>query len=1120
MNLQPQLQSAYSRDAWTSLLRALFGSSAEIFTKPIHITDTVFKGVFTRVLHLGDLKTADGKTAALLDVEVAPDLSLARNRAGIRHIAARLIDGTTRQAILAAFHNSTSPDWRFSFIIREKSLDLATGETLAHETPARRFTYLLGPNESCRTAAERFSTLGEQASTGLCTLANLETAFSVEKLSDAFFAEYISHYETFARHATQFAGADDWQDDTEAARSARHFAKRLLARLVFLHFLQKKRWIGCSQDSAPRWNDGDTDFLRRTFQSCRTRERFHTAFLIPLFYETLNSRRAGDLFSPSGTSKSSAVRIPYLNGGLFEENPAEKPFRAFDFPSDLFDALFDFFSRFNFTIDESDPLDVEIGVDPEMLGRIFEALLEDNKEKGAYYTPKAIVAYMCQEALIRYLHTRLGADVDADARNAVASWVRSPDKSVPTGSPVKTHTCRIDRLLRDIKICDPAIGSGAFPMGMLQEIVRARLALDDRHRLDPASIKAHTIQNSVYGVDLDAGAVDIARLRFWLSLVVDEKEPSPLPNLDYKIMQGNSLLESFEGVDLSRFDPIDRRVPTLIENVDQMELFLNDKKDALKQQIIDFRVQTVEIIEQLLHDYFTSADPDAKHKIRSDIDAAVRNHINHCFEQKADEYRDKIAILEARLDLIRTTAKKHDVDLPVREKRQLDIARQSLDDLNSKRDSLVEMPDRPYFLWHLFFHDVLSKGGFDIVIGNPPFVRADNPSQEHQRKAILACGDFETLWEKWDLYVAFIEKGFKLLRPEGTLALITSDAYCHAKYGQKSREWFLRNARVDRLDFLGDLQVFEAAVHNVIFFYTNADGASNVPERRLHKGAFGNVTLLPSETQTKLTCRAFFPEDHISKAFACETTILESICYVTIGMVVNAHEKTSKGLFTMDDLVQDFQDKKHPKRFVEGKHLEMWLAATYRWLEWNTERAPSLFRRQTFPELYETTDKILVQRSPGPVPKCCYDNSCLHFNESVITFVPWHALTGVCNKSLKKAARYVGETPPRPDLPRREELEAISRRFSVKYLLGVMNSSVARDFLRANRRSNIHLYPDDWKNLPIPGIALAQQQPIVDLVNRILVAKTADPVADISTLESQIDHLVYKLYSSAPLKSP
>ena len=217
----------------------------------------------------------------------------------------------------------------------------------------------------------------------------------------------------------------------------------------------------------------------------------------------------------------------------------------------------------------------------------------------------------------------------------------------------------------------------------------------------------------------------------------------------------------------------------------------------------------------------------------------------------------------------------------------------------------------------------------------------------------------------------------------------------------------------------------------------------------------------------------------------------------------------------MEDLVQDTCDATHPKRFVEGKHLGMWHPVTHRWIEWGTDRAPALFRRQSFPELFEAAEKILVQRSPGPDPKCCYDDQHLFFTEGTVSFVLWHTLSGVRNNSLKKTARYADDKPPRPDLPQREKLEATSRRFSVKYLLGVMNSASARDFLRANRRSNIHLYPDDWKNLPIPDITLAQQQPIVDLVDRILAARSAAPAADISALEAEIDRLVSALYGLA-----
>jgi hypothetical protein len=230
-------------------------------------------------------------------------------------------------------------------------------------------------------------------------------------------------------------------------------------------------------------------------------------------------------------------------------------------------------------------------------------------------------------------------------------------------------------------------------------------------------------------------------------------------------------------------------------------------------------------------------------------------------------------------------------------------------------------------------------------------------------------------------------------------------------------------------------------------------------------------------------------------------------------MVVHADEKQHHGEFTTEELIRDIKDNIHPKPYCEGKHLGIWLPREIKWLEWGTKRAPHHFRRLSFPELLER-EKILVQRSPGPDPKCCFDEIGIHFTDSSVGFIPWHSLSGVRNNSLKKSARYADETPSRPDLPQREGLEATSRRFAVKYLLGVMNSSAARDFLRANRRSNIHLYPDDWKNLPIPAITLARQQPIVALVDRILAAKAATPAADISPLETEIDRLVSALYGT------
>jgi adenine-specific DNA-methyltransferase len=200
--------------------------------------------------------------------------------------------------------------------------------------------------------------------------------------------------------------------------------------------------------------------------------------------------------------------------------------------------------------------------------------------------------------------------------------------------------------------------------------------------------------------------------------------------------------------------------------------------------------------------------------------------------------------------------------------------------------------------------------------------------------------------------------------------------------------------------------------------------------------------------------------------------------------------------------------------------LERWLPADQKWLEWDTRRAPTLFRRPTFSELYTVPEKLISMDMAAGVEKLrmAYDNHQLFHNHSAWSFVPWHALHGVRNNSLKKVARYRGEKPSRPDLPRREELEETSRCFSVKYILGIMNSSVAREFLREHRRSNIHLYPNDWKQLPVPDVPPEQQRPIIALVDEILTAKQANLKADISASEADLDARVAAIYGLTPDK--
>jgi hypothetical protein len=340
--------------------------------------------------------------------------------------------------------------------------------------------------------------------------------------------------------------------------------------------------------------------------------------------------------------------------------------------------------------------------------------------------------------------------------------------------------------------------------------------------------------------------------------------------------------------------------------------------------------------------------------------------------------------------------------------------------------------------------------------------------------------------------------------------MIVSDAYCHSKYAQKSQDWFLKNSRVLRLDFFSKIKIFDAGVHNITYLFQKLDGSNHKPERIVHDPEFGVIKSLPSSEQRNLNYRAFFPEDKMIQQFSAPTVALEEICYVTKGMVVHADEKVARGQFKLRDLISDKKDNFHPKPFVEGKNIQRWLPSKHNWIEWGTERAPSLFSRRTFVQLYEQKEKLLLVKV-GAI-RAALDERSLYCNEGIYVCILWRGLCDIRNNSLKKAARYPDETPPRPDLPCREELEKTSRRFDIKYLLAILNSSTAFNFLRANRRNNIQLYPDDWKKIPVPNVASKQQVPVVKLVDEIVKAMNTDSLAHITPIEAEIDARVAHLY--------
>jgi len=805
---------------WKPLFSMLF-SKVQYFSNPSNPFSESAKVVSGK--QTGVVKLDDGKQLAIFEVEVDDSIRIDKNRQGLREIAIKHIDQNITHGAFVFFYSKYQKDYRFSFIARWSVLDLETGEFKKGETKPKRYTYLLGDNEACTTAAKRLLMLAAKRDNQEICIKDIIDTFSVESLNKEFFKTYKEHYERFWQYiANPNNGFRDILLDTskekpeQQEKPIRDFAKKLLGRIVFLHFLQKKGWMGCDAKTS-KWENGEKQFMQLLFNDFADKAHFHSKCLTKLFFNTLNTRRSNDIFEIEGlTGKLNGSRVPYLNGGLFDTDKPEAVL-TIDFPEKYFAELLDFFEQYNFTIDENSPDDHEVGIDPEMLGHIFENLLEENREKGAFYTPKEVVQYMCKESLIQYLNNSFDESVN------VPLFIRN--HIVSEKMAVKDNAVLLNKLFDNIKVCDPAIGSGAFPIGMLQEIFEAKKFiypyLKTNKEFNPAQVKKDIIQKSIYGVDLEKGAVDIAQLRFWLALVVDEENPHPLPNLDYKIMQGNSLLESFEGIDLSKAALFEEPKVTIIQPL----LFEEPKSDY------GFSDKNRNDIKELVSSYFKVEDKNEKAEIRKRIDKIVTEHIDKSLEGYENQLLIEIAGLEETLKRHKEFLRKSDKTEKEIEKRKKQLEQKS--EARKKLLAFEHTDERPYFLWHLFFMDVFEKGGFDVVIGNPPYIQLQKMGKEAD---ILEKAGFETFARTGDIYCLFYELGSKILKKSGVLCYITNASWMRTLYGKSLREFFITKVNPLKLIDLSDSDIFHSAVVLTnIMLYKNESFKNNVQGLRMTK---------------------------------------------------------------------------------------------------------------------------------------------------------------------------------------------------------------------------------------------------------------------------------------------
>lgn len=819
-------EQEFDEGRYSHLVRNLLDMDLnKTFTRTGAYIPRAFADKVKKYQRIGKYTDPNGKVLDVLVVYLRKGQALDRARTMQRNFVAWYLNDNEKEAALAAFYVEGSLEWRFSFVRMTYRLDKQADKLKIKKelTEARRYSFLVGKGEPSHTAQQHLTPflISEDKNP---TVESIEQAFSIERVTDRFFDEYKMLFEKLKKELDGIVARDPLIRKEFEAKDVdtTNFAKKLLGQLVFLYFLQKKGWLGVGKDdkgNPANWGTGQKNFLRNLLNEKEKKKNFFNDILEPLFYNTLAiDRRANRDWCDFD------CRIPFLNGGLFE------PIKNYDWQKtdiklkdEIFSEIFDVFDRYNFTVKEDEPLEKEVAVDPEMLGKVFEKLLDsvDQKSKGAFYTPREVVHYMCQQSLINYLSKNFNGKVKQEdieemvyrgelykeINQAIQEGRLKSDnrnyKSQKLPEDIIKHAKEIDKLLEEIKICDPAIGSGAFPVGMMLEVVRVRDVLtndlDNKELRTPYYFKRQAIEKSLYGVDIDASAVDIAKLRLWLSLVVDEEnvqEISPLPNLDYKIMQGDSLLESYKGIELYDEERVMQSSNDIISN----DIAAFNEKVEKKRYLLVESFKKGKLTDTLKQEYESEISFYQKEiKKLEDVRKRGGNLLlsdNQLFEgvtRESQVEKQKLRDLREKLfnetDKIKKDKLKKEIENQIWEFIRITLEEQNMSELISEVEQYRNSNQTPFMLWRLHFDDVFDRenGGFDVVIGNPPYVSSKMVDKEFQDyyKKFYGISD--------DLYNYFFIKAFDICRNDGIVTYISSDTYLTIQTKLNLRKLFQSN---------------------------------------------------------------------------------------------------------------------------------------------------------------------------------------------------------------------------------------------------------------------------------------------------------------------------------------
>lgn len=1057
-------ENPFDKDKFSYFIRNLLKNlhPAE-FRRSGYNIPKAFEDFIASYERLGKYEDEEGNLIDVLIIKLKRNYSIDYARSTQRNFVRWYLNDKGKDAALVAFTTEKSSEWRFSFIKMQYSLEKKKDEL----TPAKRSSFLVGESGNSHTAQRQLIDLLKNDHTPY--LSDIEDAFSIEAVSDEFYEKYKALLFNLVDEIENVVKRDKTvKEEFESKEiSILNFSKKLLGQIAFLYFLQKKGWLGLEEKE--KYGEGDKNFLRSLFNKTKKGENFFNDYLEYLFYDALSKKRVTDYYERFKT------RIPFLNGGLFD------PIEFYDWqktdiviPNKIFSdrksdeegtGVLDVFDLYNFTVKEDEPLETEVAIDPEMLGKVFERMLEvtERKSKGAFYTPREIVHYMAQQSLLYFLETELNRTVSynklGDKQSEIfgnegkkgqlglltenkacvvpkvdlekfihfGEHIIDKDIAIEEGKlkqtankqtipeSIRQNADDIDQALKNIKICDPAVGSGAFPVGIMNEIVKLRKLLTPFLKKESADersayhFKSNAIQNSIYGVDIDAGAVEIAKLRLWLSMVVDEERIDtiePLPNLEYKIVQGNSLINIPDGTTIN---------------------------DTLATEI-----------ENLTTAYFHITDKEKKQEQKQIIDTKIQKQLQFVSEMVG-----------------------YDID----------------------------------FDFKLYFYEVWKeKDGFDVVIGNPPYVNIYS-IDEKQKKVFKKI--FSTAFKKFDLYVLFFEKGIQILGNRCNINYITSNKYFSQPYGQRLRELFLRNKIIELVNFR--FNVFKATVDTAITQVAKDKHNNEIKIMDIKdKESFHNFLKLENRVQLNLDFIKKIPENlfrievteediSIIDRIQSKSTEFSNICYINYGCRLVSKNGNKK----KNDFVFEKNTNGTFKEFIEGSDIRKYQILSNRYVDYQLgEHYLSLF-----PELFESNKLVSKDVVGKDGISVAFDSIGYYDDHTTINAVRWFDLKNVNYSGVKRELT--------------KEKIISSQKYSYHELLGYINSELSNYYFSKLFNIDLHFYPGTFQKMVVP---LNTKKSIGILTDYIIFQKSLPTDKMSFYFEQLIDGMVYELYFENEIK--